>query len=435
MNLVNHISLKAMLFASGTLALPAVTEAQSDTGDRWNNVTVAAMLTDPKWHDYLTTQANPRDVRRWQDYPAAQEAGFAIQGEWQLAEFCAPAGCADERVIMAFAPATETALLASTGAEGMTFFGAPRGPLPGVIADLYQQGINKAALRTAFEALPDRDRRALQYEMYLEDFYASDFADGRYGPMTEAGLIDYAIARAPQLGFVPNLSDERLAGQTLQALARSEFVMLDAPVGSFAFEGAWSCGGTALALTSRTHKVGGGDATAISLVETYGNGTNFGVLLRGGARIGIWDVTADSLTWASQASGDMMDCRRTGDAPEPPEMTGRAAFPALPVIALDALAPVPAEHEPLHDAKMVDEFPFLGRWSCGGIEFTFAEGFGVNHTEGLSPDYETVAEAEPNVWDITFVDGVAVRVGMVNDARMMMIALEQVMQCERVVSP
>lgn len=395
-------------------------------------MTATAILGDRQWQDYLSATVRRSDINRWQDYSDAAEANFETQGDWKVTRFCAPSGCTTERVIMAFSAQTDTAIFASSGTDGVAFFGTPRGTLPGEIVDLYENTVSPTALRAAFEARPDSQRRALQSEMYLEDLYDSDIADGRYGPKTERGLTAYALLRAPQLGFVPNLSDERPARQSLQALARSEFVSIDAEPGSFAFEGVWSCdGGTTLTLTSRSHQIGPDTVTPLSLVETYGNGSTFGLLLSGGARIGIWDVTASSLTWASQASGDMMDCRKSGDAPTPPALPERPEFPDLPVATPVALTAPVQQEATESETPRTDGLPFIGRWTCSGMEFTFAQDFGVNHAQSYTQSYQTVTEAEPNVWDIAFSDGVSVRLGLMNQDRMVMIAMEQMLQCER----
>ncbi|MCC5967244.1 MAG: hypothetical protein JJU24_14025 [Natronohydrobacter sp.] len=423
---------KAALVAAGISIFPLVAMAQSEAAPAWGDVTAAAILGDPAWQEYLSSNVRRSNISRWRNYAGAAEANFETQGDWQIARFCAPSGCATERVIMAFAPQSDAIILATSGTEGLAFFGTPKGPLPTEIVDLYQSSVSPTALRAAFEIRPDSQRRALQSEMYLEDLYDSDIADGRYGPKTERGLVAYALLRAPQLGFVPNFSDDRPARNTLEALARSEFIPIDAEPGSYAFEGVWSCdGGTRLTLTSRSHQIGDDRATPLSLVETYANGSTFGLLLSGGARIGIWDVTASSLTWASQASGDMMDCRKSSDAPTPPALPERAALPDLPVAATIAPTAPPQQDATASETPRNEGLPFIGRWTCAGMEFTFAADFGVNHAQSYTQSYQTVTEAETNLWDIAFADGVSVRLGMMNQDRMVMIVTNQVLQCER----
>ncbi len=438
MNFTMSIRRDATALLVGLSLLPALAMAQSDTGLSWDELTAAALLEDPQWQAFLGAKLTDDRVRPWQDYPDAQSARFTRQDDWHIAAFCAPAGCASERVVMAFAPESDTALLGVRSAEGVIFAGTARDPLPAAIVDLYQDSVSSAALRAAFQALPEHERRGLQFEMYNEGFYESDFPDGLYGPMTEGGAIAYAISSAALLGYVPNLSDEAAAGETLGALVRSEFVPIDAPAGSFAFEGVWSCDGTTLTLTSRSHQIGGSDIVPIAVVADYGDGSDFGMLLRGGDRIGVWDVTADSLSWYSRNSGDSLNCRRTADAPELPALTARPALPALPVAMPDAPAQEDAAAQsPAHaqEAALAEGLPFLGRWSCAGMEFTLAPGFGTNHAERHTANYESVSKTEPNLWDVTFADGVPVQLGMINDARMMMLGLEQVLPCERIAAP
>lgn len=60
------------------------------------------------------------------------------------------------------------------------------------------------------------------------------------------------------------------------------------------------------------------------------------------------------------------------------------------------------------------------------MEFTFAADFGVNHAQSHTQSYRAVTEAEPNLWDIAFSDGVSGRLRLMNQDRMVMTAMEQV---------
>ncbi len=416
----------------GMSLLPIMANAQTDTVSTWDDVTAAALLNDATWHAFLTAQLSGDVIRHWKDYPAAQEARFTEQDGWHIATFCAPAGCDSEEIVMAFAPATDNVLLGLRDAERVTFVGTPREPLPAPVVTLYQDSVSSAALRAGFMALPDHKRRDLQEEMYFAEVYASDLPDGLYGPMTEAGLIAFAPMFAARLGEMPNFSQQDTAETALRNIATSTFMPHDAPAGSFTFEGQWSCDGGALTLTSRSHEIGGSPRSLITEVLSFdhGAGTDYSLLLREIGRVVLRDVTQDSLTWQSLASGDMLDCRKTGDAPAPPTVTERPPLPALPVAApAEAIAPAPVD--PGGDAAAAD-LPFLGRWSCAGMEFSFAADSGTNHAEDNTQAYHSVTQAEPNVWDVTFADGVAVRLGVMNEGRMMMIVFDQAMSCERV---
>ena len=73
--------------------------------------------------------------------------------------------------------------------------------------------------------------------------------------------------------------------------------------------GDWDCEIMGFSLTEGTYKNSSAPEAAVADIKTMGPNA-FHVVLKDGYNFGLFEVTKDSLTWYSKASGDIFECVR-----------------------------------------------------------------------------------------------------------------------------
>ncbi|WP_425040873.1 peptidoglycan-binding domain-containing protein [Primorskyibacter sp. S187A] len=271
------------------------------------------------------------------------------------------------------------------------------------------------ALDAAFRQMDEAARRAIQQALKDRGFY-SGAIDGITGSNTRGAIIQAGEAA---LAGGANLRLDRVGDVRafLMSLIEGE------PVSEQPFFGTWECEGSTYVFGSDGYQnTPQREPLPYREVREFTPGI-FGVTFVDGYRLGLMDVTADSMTWSSPASGDTFSCTRSANNDQ-----------AVPSATAD---PVPSERSAREtETDEQTALPYLGRWSCtsggmGTLTFAFTESAATVEEMGRTTTYDEVRPLGSNgtAFRFEFTDGQIAHVFEADDQGIILDAAGEVFEC------
>lgn len=286
--------------------------------------------------------------------------------------------------------------------------------------------VDFASVDSAFNALPMSLREAVQRTLADRGLYRSEI-DGATGPATR-GAIRNAARAASNAGQSVRLDSEEAVRSFLNDLLRLDLSTLPEEP---AFLGEWDCEGGIFSFQQDGYLIGQtGERLPYLSIEKATQGA-YGITFVDGYRLGLFDVTDNSMTWSSPASGDIFRCTRVGEVTpleteedSQQEQTSRDT---------------PRRGVPVKSPSDNKDKPFLGRWSCTSDMFSSATAFEFTEDAvnvpamGRRTEYADVTHigGRDSAFLINLRDGQQAAIFELEDTRMLMTAASGLFDCRR----